>query len=65
MTGGRPARPATRGSDRKGTPDYARFLDPAGLSGARIGVAREYFEFNDRVARVVDEAIAANRSSTA
>lgn len=65
MTGVDPRDPATRGSDRKGTPDYARFLDPAGLSGARIGVAREYFEFNDRVARVVDEAIAAMKDAGA
>jgi amidase len=29
--------------------DYTRFLDPRGLQGARIGVARKYFGFNDAV----------------
>jgi amidase len=29
--------------------DYTRFLDPNGLRGARIGVARKYFGFNDAV----------------
>ena len=29
--------------------DYTRFLDPNGLRGARIGVARKYFGFSDRV----------------
>jgi amidase len=29
--------------------DYTRFLDPNGLRGARIGVARKYFGFSDAV----------------
>ena len=29
--------------------DYTRFLDPNGLRGARIGVARKYFGFSDCV----------------
>src|SRR2546425_1747791 len=29
--------------------DYTRFLDPNGLKGARIGVARKYFGFSDAV----------------
>jgi len=29
--------------------DYTHFLDPKGLSGARIGVARKYFGFSDSV----------------
>ena len=38
--------------------DYAAFLDPEGLRGARIGVARNLAGFNDRVDRLFDEALA-------
>ena len=34
-------------------PDYAAFVDPDGLRGARIGVARNLAGFNDRVDRAV------------
>ena len=37
--------------------DYAGALDRAGLRGARIGVARKYFGFNDSTDRVMKEAI--------
>jgi amidase len=37
--------------------DYARFLKADGLKGARIGVARKYFGFNDRVDKLMSEAI--------
>ena len=40
-------------------PDYTAFLDPDGLHGARIGVARKLGGFNDRVDRLFDDAIAA------
>ncbi len=40
---------ATVESQGKSYTDYTRFLDPAGLKGARIGVARKYFGFNDAV----------------
>ncbi|MFP5246606.1 MAG: amidase family protein, partial [Thermoanaerobaculia bacterium] len=39
--------------------DYTQFLDPHGLRGARIGVARQYFGFSDRVDAVMKDAIAA------
>ncbi|MFN2567402.1 MAG: amidase [Gemmatimonadaceae bacterium] len=45
--------------------DYTRFLDAAGLRGARIGVARNFFGFSDAVDRVVGEAVAAMRSAGA
>jgi amidase len=35
-------------------PDYTRFLDPAGLKGARLGVVRKYFGFNDAVDHLMD-----------
>ena len=34
--------------------DYTRFLDPNGLRGARIGVARKYFGFSDSVDALMD-----------
>jgi amidase len=37
--------------------DYARFLKADGLKGARIGVARKYFGFNDHVDRLMRDAI--------
>ncbi|HET9249724.1 MAG TPA: amidase [Actinomycetota bacterium] len=42
-------------------PDYAAFLDPEGLRGARIGVARRLAGFNDRVDRLFEEALVAMR----
>ena len=30
----------------KAAPDYTRFLDPQGLRGARLGIARKFFESN-------------------
>ena len=38
--------------------DFVRFLKADGLKGARIGVARKYFGFNDHVDRLMKEAIA-------
>ena len=40
---------ATAASTGKIAADYTRFLDPNGLRGARIGVARKYFGFSDSV----------------
>lgn len=37
--------------------DYANSLDKNGLRGARIGVARKFFGFNDHVDRLMKEAI--------
>jgi amidase len=37
---------------------YGQALEPNGLKGARIGVARQVFGFNDHVDRVIGEAIA-------
>jgi amidase len=41
--------------------DYTRFLDGNGLRGARIGVARQFFGFNDHVDRLMTTAIEAIR----
>ncbi len=54
---------ATSKSEGKSFTDYTRFLDPNGLKGARIGVARKYFGFNDDVDRLMSEAIEAMKRS--
>jgi amidase len=38
--------PASAGSQGKAAADYTRFLDPNGLRGARLGIARKFFESN-------------------
>ena len=65
MTGVDPRDEATAGSRGKAHGDYTKFLDPAGLKGARIGVAREFFGSNDRVDRVIEEALAAMKDAGA
>jgi amidase len=37
--------------------DYTRFLEPDGLKGARIGVARNYFGFHDGVDAILAQAL--------
>jgi amidase len=41
----------------KSVADYTKFLDPRGLKGAKIGVARNYFGFHDAVDAVLGEAL--------
>ena len=55
----------TRASRGRVQSDYARYLDAAALRGARIGIARNYFGFNDATDRVVNEAVAAMKSAGA
>ena len=59
LAGVDPRDEATAASAGKAAGDYTKFLDPNGLKGARIGVARKYFGFNDAVDalmnRVVDQ----------
>ena len=57
LVGADPRDPATSaGTDRLFT-DYTQFLDSEGLQGARIGVARNFFGFNDRVDAIIEECI--------
>jgi len=37
--------------------DFTRFLDPRGLRGARLGVARRFFGFHERVDRLMARAM--------
>lgn len=57
VTGVDPRDPATRQAGSRSHRDYSRFLDPDGLKGARIGVARNLFGFNDAVDKLMNEAI--------
>jgi amidase len=57
LAGPDPNDPATVGSS-KAQPDYTTFLDPNGLRGSRLGVARRFFGFNADVDRLIDECIA-------
>jgi amidase len=45
--------------------DYTKFLDPNGLKGARIGVARKYFGFSDPVDALMNELIEQIKSAGA
>jgi amidase len=65
LTGVDPRDSATNASRGKSVASYEKFLDAAGLKGARIGVARELAGFNDMVDARFDEAIAAMRSAGA
>ena len=50
---------ATAASAGNGAADYTKFLDPNGLRGARIGVARKYFGSNDAQDVLMNTLIAA------
>ena len=47
----------TKESAGKAPIDYTKFLDPNGLGGARIGVARKYFGFSEPVDKLMAAAI--------
>jgi amidase len=57
LVGVDPRDPATEESRGKSYTDYTEFLDPDGMRGARIGVARNFFGFDARVDRVVETCI--------
>ena len=48
---------ATKASAGKSLSDYAKFLDANGLKGARIGVQRKSFGFNDAVDKLMNDCI--------
>ncbi len=49
----------------EGQQDYTQYLDPQGLQGARIGIARQFFGANPNVDRLIDSAISAIESAGA
>ena len=59
LAGADPRDSATAASAGKAEADYTKFLDPHGLRGARIGVARKYFGSNDAQDQLMNNLIAA------
>jgi len=49
--------PATAASAGHSFADYTQFLDPRGLHGARLGIARSLFGFSPRVDQILESAI--------
>jgi amidase len=58
LTGVDPRDPETASSDGQASGDYTAYLDPDGLKGARIGVARSYFGFDARVDQIMERSLA-------
>lgn len=48
----------TKTSTGKSFTDYTQFLNKDGLRGARLGIARKYFGFNDLVDKLMNDQIA-------
>jgi amidase len=48
---------ATSASTGKSQPDYTKFLDASGLRGARVGIARKFFEKNAPMDRFLNGCI--------
>lgn len=58
LTGFDPRDPVTGSSQGKALTDYTPYLDPDGLRGVRIGVARNFFGFNPDVDQIMETCIA-------
>lgn len=59
LTGVDPRDPKTKESRGKAYTDYTQFLDPNGLRGARIGIARNYFGYHEKVDALINKSIEA------
>jgi len=57
LTGVDPRDSKTEESRGKAHTDYTKFLDPNGLRGARIGVARNYFGYHEQIDALINESI--------
>lgn len=55
--------PATEASRGRAQPDYTQFLDPDGLRGRRIGIARNYFGTSPRIDSIMEQCIDALREA--
>ena len=65
LTGVDPDDEATAASAGKSQTDYSQYCDPSGLKGARIGVARKYFGFNDAVDALMEQALSVMKTQGA
>ena len=59
LVGVDPRDPATQASAGRFFTDYTQFLDPGGLRGARIGVARDFEGFSPHADAVFEDALTA------
>jgi amidase len=59
LAGADPADAATGAARGGNHNDFARYLDPNGLKGVRIGVARKFFAFSERVDKLMEDALQA------
>lgn len=57
LAGPDPTDPVTSGCVGKMQADYTKFLNPNGLRGARLGVARKFFGTNAAVDRLMEDCI--------
>lgn len=65
MAGVDPRDPATQASQGKAFSDYTQFLDPKGLKGARIGVARIYFDAHPETDALIETCLDAMKKAGA
>ncbi len=65
MAGPDPTDPASAGAAGHFENDYVRHLDPDGLRGARLGIARRFFADNAALSRFLDTQIALLRHAGA
>jgi len=65
LTGVDPSDPVTSASADRAHGSYTGFLDPAGLRGTRIGVARAYAGFHEKVEALFEDALDAMRAEGA
>ncbi len=52
-----PRDPVSESSKGRAETDYTKFLDPNGLKGARIGIARNYFGYHEKVDALINRSI--------
>ena len=66
LAGVDPRDPVTSSSSARGQADYTSFLDPNGLRGARIGVARtKFFGYSEVTDKLINDAIDAMKAQGA
>ena len=65
LAGVDPRDSATAASAGNSATDYTKFLDPDGLRGARLGIARKYFGFSDTVDRLLNDIISEMKNAGA
>ena len=59
LAGADPNDPATDARPDQAPTDYTQYLDPNGLKGARLGVARKFFDLHPAAGKVMEAALSA------